>query len=122
MYSGYLITPNSRNKILEIFEPEFPDVICHHITYKFPDNEPPPQAHEASIYSYLTDSEGIETLLVKVNGEYTRPDGKLFHITLSIDRNLGYKPKDSNALIANKIKVAKEIDDIEIQIRSELFK
>lgn len=50
-------------------------------------------------YAYNEDM-GIECLVVEVDGSTKRSDGKVFHITLSLDPEKA-KPVDSNRLLTN---------------------
>jgi hypothetical protein len=101
-YSAYVISEASRNAILDRFPPKFGDVVCHHVTERFglPAGErrlPPPA--EILVVGYASDA-SLEALVVSVNGETKRPDGFVYHITLSLDRALGRKPADANRMIA----------------------
>ena len=106
-YTAYSLTDASRKAVLHQFKPKYSDVICEHVTYKFPakSSDPlPPAVHEAHVVGYEDDGEGLEALVVEVNGKLHRPDGKLFHITLSLDRSKGKKPFHSNALVNKSYK------------------
>lgn len=102
MYSGYEITPQSREKLLSVFGTEFPNVICHHITEKFPVNNntaAPEQPIEVLVIGYsICYKLKIECLIVSIDGKQKRPDGKIYHITLSLDKTAGAKPMDSNKI------------------------
>ena len=43
--------------------------------------------------------EAIECLVVEIDGSSARPDGRTYHITLSLDREAGAKPVHSNDLL-----------------------
>lgn len=104
-YLAYTLSAGSRNDLLHHFKPKYPEVICQHITYKFPaksTDELPPAAHEARVVGYEDSGDGIEAVVVDINGSTKRPDGKLFHITLSLDRSKGKKPFHSNELVNKK--------------------
>ena len=101
-YTAYEISPGSRAAILERFVPRFSDVICHHVTERFG----VPRKHtrlplpaEVVIVGYTCDLLQ-EALIVAVNGSTRRPDGLVYHITLSLERSAGRKPADSNQCIA----------------------
>jgi hypothetical protein len=106
-YLAYSLTGASRNDLLHRFKPKNPEVICQHVTFKFPaksSDELPPAAHEAHVVGYA-EEDGLEALVVEINGHTKRPsDGKLFHITLSLDRKKGKKPVHSNALVGKGFK------------------
>ena len=119
MYSGYLLTENSRAKLLEIFPPKYSRIICHHITEKFdtPSDEPVPQIPKnVQVTGYIDSGDGVEGLLVKIDGSSIRPDGNTYHITLSISENR--KPKDTNDYIQD----AEPVDPINIMVIPKIFK
>ena len=102
-YLAYTLSANSRNDLLHHFKPKYPEVICEHVTYKFPAKSTdalPPVAHEAHVVGYAEEP-GLEALVVEINGSTKRPDGGTFHITLSLSRELKKKPMHSNALLRN---------------------
>ena len=101
MKSGYLafnLTEVAREEILSTYIPKFNKVVCHHITFKFgvKENEYIPDVKEARIVGYASNND-IECLVVEIEGSYNRPDGSIYHITLSHSPNA--KPVDSNALL-----------------------
>lgn len=124
MYSGYKILNSSREKLLELFPPKYATVICHHITEQYPvssKNDVPEQPENVEVIGYLDDGIGIECLLVSIDGKTKRPDGKIYHITLSLDSMLGYKPVSSNDLIANSYNTYKKVNKISIQTKAQVF-
>jgi len=100
-YSAYVLTEESRNKILSVISPMHRDVICHHVTYSFPDNAPPPKAYSVYVVGYSADKY-VDAVVVEINGSIGRPDGKVYHITLSVNKFFGGKPAMSNNLLAKK--------------------
>ena len=96
-YTAYVLTPESREAVLKAFPPKFPDVTAHHVTHQFGGKEAP-EAAVVTIEGYAS-SEGLEALVVAVNGNTSRPDGNTYHITLSLDRSKGFKPMDSKRVI-----------------------
>lgn len=102
MYTAYQLTESSRQSILALFKPKYSSVICHHITVKFgvPSNAPlPPKTKDIQVVGYIDNKDGLEVLLVSIDGKTDRENGQKYHITLSIDRDKGYKPVDSNKVI-----------------------
>lgn len=101
-YSAYVISEASRTAILDRFPPKYVDVVCHHVTERFglpaSGRRVPPPA-EILVVGYASDA-SLEALVVSVNGKTVRPDGLIYHITLSLDRALGRKPADANRVIA----------------------
>jgi len=102
-YTAYTFSEHTREEILKKFPPKNNEVIAHHITWKFlakSTDELPPIAHEAHIVGYASE-DGLEALVVSINGTTKRPDGAILHITLSLDRGKGKKPVHSNQLLKN---------------------
>ena len=91
----------SRAHLAGIFPPKFPEFIGHHISIRHAKSDVPlPEAKDIKVIGYACDDAGIEALLVSVDGTTTRPDGKTYHITWSLDRDAGFKPVNSNDLLA----------------------
>lgn len=104
-YTAYVLTDEAREKLKNIFPPKYSEWIGHHITIKFPAQLSPDmplgEPVKAEVVGYV-EEDGLETLVVAVNGNVKRPDGKTYHITWSLDRQKGKKPVMSNNLIAKK--------------------
>lgn len=101
-YEAFVLTPESRAHVIDNFPPKYPEVIAHHVTYRFgvPKGESCLYGNIVSVrvIGYAVE-DGIEALVVAVNGQDRRPDGRFYHITLSLDRNKGKKPQMSNEMI-----------------------
>ena len=120
-YLAYTLSDSSRRALLAHFEPQFEKVICHHVTYQFPAKKTdplPPAVHEAHVVGYA-EEDGLECLVVEVNGHTKRPDGKLYHITLSLDAKKGKKPVHSNELLQRK--GYKHVSPIAITLKPEFL-
>lgn len=83
--------------LLQRFPPAFPDVIADHVTLgrqaELPENV------SAIIVGHASDTIGLETLVVEIDGTVDRPDGSIYHCTWSLDRVAGRKPIQSNDLL-----------------------
>jgi len=122
MYTGYLLSDNSRKILMETFPPKYPDVIAHHITETFgvPANHPPPQSPDSvEVIGYVDNSDGVEGLVVSINGNTDRPSGGTYHITWSIDKSKGYKPFHTNNYLSNFSKLDSTIP---IEVIPQTFK
>lgn len=113
-YTAYVLTDSARNALLEKFPPKYPKVIAHHVTVQFgvPQGTPAPAPAVVKVIGYADSGDGIEALVVSVNGSTERPDGSRYHITWSLDPAV-YRPVDSNALLASgkyTIMLAKPIE------------
>lgn len=104
-YIAFELSKKSRRQLAKVFPPKYPEFVGHHITYKFgvsKDVKIPSLPKVIKVIGYVDDGEGIEALIVSINGSKDRPDGNTYHITWSLDRDKGKKPVDSNKLIASQ--------------------
>lgn len=103
-YQAFELDAASRTKLARAFPPKFPEFIGHHITYAFgvTADTPLPEAQTFKVVGYVCDPAGLEALVVEVDGTTARPDGKVYHCTWSLDRDAGFKPVNSNDLIARE--------------------
>ena len=117
MYIGWLLSEANRSELMHYFEPAYPDVIAHHVTLAFgvEANHPLPPEVKAAVVGFVDDGEGVQALIVRINGSTQRPDGGTYHITWSIDRSAGRKPVDSNAVI-NKLDFEKLVMVVPLQL------
>ena len=94
------------NELLERFPPKYPKVVCHHITEKFPavfGDKPPPAPNSVQVVGEFDSGDGVQGLLVEINGSSTRPNGGKYHITLSLGENR--KPVESNMYVDDAVPV-----------------
>jgi len=101
MYAGYQLSEYSKNKLLKLFPPKYSRIYAHHITTRFGTNNKddiPPYTEDVQVVGYADSSDGIEALIVSINGDSKKDDGNLFHITWSLDPN-HYQPFDSNKVV-----------------------
>lgn len=103
MYTAYVLDDASRQALAEKFPPKYSTFVGHHVTVEFgvPKETPPPPPAKLKVVGYIDSEDGLEALVVAVNGDTIRPDGKVFHITWSLD-NTKYKPVNSNDLLKGK--------------------
>lgn len=84
---GASLDAQHRVALLETFNPAFPNVHANGVTYAYRTLSSfvyPQELLECHIYGYHI-GDGHDALLVTIDGNKTRPDGKLFHITLSTE-------------------------------------
>jgi hypothetical protein len=101
---GWKLDRGDRAKLLERFAPEWPDVIADHVTLEAnvrKDAVLPPQ-RRAEVVGSVSDGEGLQALVVAIDGSTDRPDGSTYHITWSLDRRRGRKAVESNTVIAER--------------------
>lgn len=119
-YTGYELNRTSRQKLLKQFPPKFPDVYADHVTYKYNVGEEavPSAPKSAKIVGYA-EKNGLEAFVVEINGKKTRPDGRIFHITWSLDKSKGRKPVQSDNLIVSGWQ---PINHVPIKLTPKFFK
>lgn len=100
--TGWKLGRDDRAALLERFAPEWPDVIADHITLDGDagDDAPLPTATAGEIVGSVSDGEGLQAMVVAIDGTTDRPDGSTYHITWSLDRSRGRKAVESNDVIA----------------------
>lgn len=99
---GWKISRDDRTRLLERFPPVWPDVIADHVTMVASRcvAVTTPKVAVSKVVGHVNDGEGLQALVVEIDGTTDRPDGSTFHITWSIDRARGRVPKDSNEVLA----------------------
>lgn len=120
MFTGYKLSEATRQILMDLFPPKYPDVIGHHVTEQFGVKKTdlaPEMPVSARIVGYVDDGQKVEGFLVEINGSVNRPSGGLYHLTWSIDRSKGAKPVDTNAVLKN----AKAIESIDLSITPKNF-
>ncbi len=104
MFTAYKLTDETRQFLLDKFPPKYSKVIAHHVTVDFgvpAGTELPPEA-ELRVVGEGDSGDGLQALVVSVNGSTRRTDGKTYHITWSLEPDK-YKPSDSKELLADGI-------------------
>lgn len=119
-YIAFQLTKDTVKELLRKFKPSFENIKCHHITYKFgvPPTANLPKQTTGFVIGYKK-ADGVEALVVEINDSTKRPDGKLYHITLSHDNN--HKPVHSNFILSNN-KYQMLLDKIKINFKAGYFK
>ena len=99
-YIGWLLSAEDRASLLKKFEPAYSDVIAHHITFSQDTKLALPDVKKFEVVGIADDLNGVQALVIALDGNTARTNGRHYHITWSIDRAKGCKPVDSNAVIA----------------------
>lgn len=88
-----------RQRLLSMFPPEYKNVVAHHITesYDVDQCSPLPVHVTGQVIGDVYDR-GVQALVVSLGGSHLRADGRVYHITWSLDD--GRYAENSNALIA----------------------
>lgn len=118
MYTGYLLSEKSRSQLLAQFPPKYEKVVAHHITEQFgvpATATPPDMPKTVEVVGYIDSGDGVEGLLVEVNGSVKRPDGSKYHITWSLAP--GRKAVETNIYVAK----AQPIEPVSISVEPKTF-
>jgi hypothetical protein len=100
MVIGWKLDRAQRDALLARFRPRYAKAIADHVTLKAnvaASTPLPPQAG-CRIVGRADDGEGVEAMVVEIDGSSARPGGGTFHITWSLAE--GRKAKESNDVIA----------------------
>lgn len=103
MTIGWKIEPDCRELLLERFPPRYGKVVADHVTRRAvhkANTAPPPPIANARIVGRIDDGQGVEALVVALDGSTVRPDGGTWHITWSLSE--GRAARESNDLLAAK--------------------
>jgi|WetSurSiteA1Bulk_404760.scaffolds.fasta_scaffold00002_62 hypothetical protein len=97
------IHPVDRKKLLKTFKPKYKDVFADHITHEISASEGDkrPKVKGARIIGHVDNGEDLEALVAKVGSNLKRPDRGQYHVTLSLDKDKGRNPVDSNDIISD---------------------
>ena len=81
--SGWTLDRKEREALLERFPPRWPDVIADHVTLdsRARRQDPLPMPATAQIVGSVDDGDGLQAMVVAIDGNTQRPDGNTFHIT-----------------------------------------
>ena len=118
MYTGYLLTEKTRNELLALFPPKYEKVVAHHITEQFgvaATTRPPEMPETVTVVGYIDSGDGVEGLLVEVNGLIKRPDGSLYHVTWSLSE--GRKAFETNKYVYS----AKPVEAVSVEVEPKTF-
>lgn len=101
---GWHLPRDEREQLLARFPPVWPDIIADHITLETEASADKalPEARVGAIVGHVNDGEGLQVLVVAIDGTSRRPDGSTYHITWSLDRARERKPRESNALLSSR--------------------
>jgi hypothetical protein len=97
---GWALDRAERVELLLQFPPRYPEVVADHVTLaaRVGREAPLPDPVTGEIIGRADDSEGVEAMVVRLNGGTDRPDGSTWHITWSLAP--GRRAKESNDVIA----------------------
>ena len=96
---GWKLDRDQRKELLQQFPPRYRNVDADHVTLKteVAEDSPLPEEILGEIVGRGDDGEGVEAMVVSIDGTTDRPDGSTYHITWSLGP--GRKAKESNDVI-----------------------
>jgi len=98
---GWLLAKDDRERLLSQFPPNYERPVAHHVTLKSDAaNEPLPPPVSAQIVGRTDDGNGVEAMVVTINGTTDRPDGSTYHITWSLGE--GRRAVESNDVLKER--------------------
>ena len=97
-YSSFSVI---KEQVINIVTPMHCNIFAHHVTHQFgiPNDTAPPAMPESVRVVGLANDDKVQTLVVEINGSIRRPDGGIYHLTVSTAE--GIKPFASNKLLEN---------------------
>ena len=100
--TGWKLPPNEREPLLARFPPKYENVIADHVTLRVgaTPQTPLPRRPQAQIVGRADDGQGVECLVVKLDGTTGRPDGSTYHITWSLGP--GRRARESNDVLRDR--------------------
>lgn len=84
-FLAFHLNEDERANLLEQIPPAYPRVVADHVTIQLKKPDTLPEARHIDILGVADDGNGLQALVVSVDGERARPDGKPYHITWSLD-------------------------------------
>jgi hypothetical protein len=98
---GWTLDAGERGALLNAFPPAYTTVVAHHVTLATEaQGRPLPGAVDAAIVGRADDGEGVEAMVVEIDGATARPDGSTFHVTWSLGD--GRRARESNDVLKER--------------------
>lgn len=88
-YAAFILDHESQEKLTRAFPPKFSEVRANHITIAHDTIDPSVLFTPKSIkvVGYASNNQGIEAVLIEVDGQQFKSDGNPWHITISFDKD-----------------------------------
>lgn len=96
---GWKLDRDQRAELLQQFPPTYGNVDADHVTLtvRTADDSALPSETHGEIVGRTDDGQGVEALVVRIDGTTDRPDGSTYHITWSLED--GREAKESNDVL-----------------------
>ena len=96
---GWKLDRRERKKLLHEHPPRYQEAVADHVTLKVGSTQLPAEVR-AAIIGHADDQQGVEAMVVSIDGTTDRPDGSIFHITWSLGP--GRTAKESNDVLKER--------------------
>jgi hypothetical protein len=95
---GWKLDGADRSRLLQRFPPRYPECVADHVTLGRVGKAPEPwPTTAAEIAGQTDDGQGVQAMVVRIDGTTGRPDGSTYHITWSLGE--GRKAQETNAVL-----------------------
>jgi hypothetical protein len=94
---GWRVDREQRVELLQQFPPRYETVVADHVTLESGTDAALPDAAVGEIIGRADDGDGVEALVVAIEGSTDRPGGGTYHITWSLSD--GREARESNDVI-----------------------
>lgn len=97
---GWKLDPAKREALLATLPAQYGQVVADHVTLRsrVEADTPPPPPVRCRIIGAADDGQGVQAMVVEIDGQTDRPGGGTFHITWSLAE--GRRAVESNDVIA----------------------
>jgi hypothetical protein len=99
-FRGWTLSPADRTRLLAQFPPTYPNVVADHVTFAGPQGAVLPAIDTVRVVGRADDGNGVQALVVEINGTTARPDGSTYHMTWSLAE--GRKAQESNDVLRSR--------------------
>ena len=99
MTNGWKLDRTEREQLLKHHPPRYDQAVADHVTLEV-GGESILAEVKAAIVGRTDDEEGVEAMVVTIDGTVDRPDGSTFHITWSLGH--GRRARESNDVLKER--------------------
>jgi hypothetical protein len=99
---GWKLLSRDREELLGAFPPRYRNFVADHVTLaaRVAAQTPRPENVDGRLVGHIDDGQGVEALVVEIDGSTVRPGGGTWHITWSLAD--GRRAKESNDVLARQ--------------------
>ena len=99
---GWKLDESQRAELLQQFPPRYAATVADHVTLRSGAREDAslPDAQTGEIVGRADDGEGVEAMVVSIDGSTDRPGGGTYHITWSLGE--GRRARESNDVLKER--------------------